>query len=82
MKRRELLKFGLLGTMAVLEGTGLLKIYKHTTGVRKFFEYPASILRKNSTPVEAIDDKILSLSHQMVNTLLFVVLEITASMLA
>ena len=69
MKRRDLLKLGLLSALATLGGTGFLKIYKHTTGVRKIFEYPSSILRKISTPVNAIDDKILSLSHQMISTL-------------
>ena len=69
MKRRNLLKFGLLSGLAALGGTGFLNIYKHTTGVRKIFEYPASILRKISTPVDSIDDKIISLSHQMISTL-------------
>ena len=69
MKRRDLLKFGLLSALATLGGTGFLKIYKHTTEVRKIFEYPSSILRKISTPVNAIDDKIISLSHQMISTL-------------
>jgi len=69
MKRRDLLKLGLYGALAAAGGTGFLKIYKHATGVRKIFEYPAPILRKISTPVEVIDGRIISLSHQMIATL-------------
>lgn len=69
MKRRSLLKFGLYSVLAAAGSTGFLKIYKHCTGVRKIFEYPDPILRKISTPVDAIDDKILSLSHDMIATL-------------
>ena len=69
MKRRDLLKLGLYGALAAAGGTGFLKIYKHATGVRKIFEYPAPILRKISTPVDVIDGRIISLSHQMIATL-------------
>jgi peptide deformylase len=69
MKRRDLLKFGLFGALVAAGGTGFLKVYKHTTGVRKIFEYPAPILRKISTPVDVIDGRIISLSHQMIATL-------------
>ncbi|MCP4374543.1 MAG: peptide deformylase, partial [Deltaproteobacteria bacterium] len=50
-------------------GIGFLKFYKYRLGVRKIIEYPAPILRKDSTPVEVIDDEIVSLSHQMISTL-------------
>ena len=43
--------------------------YKHTTGVRKIFEYPDPILRKVSAPVNAIDNNIVALSRQMIATL-------------
>lgn len=69
MKRRDLLKFGLFSVLAVAGGTGLLKFYKYHLGVRKITEYPDPILRKVSTPVEDIDDKIISLGHQMISTL-------------
>ena len=69
MKRRDLLKFGLFGALAAAMGIGFLKIYKNHLGVRKITEYPAPILRKVSTPVEVINDKIISLSRQMISTL-------------
>jgi peptide deformylase len=69
MNRRDLLKFGLVSVLAAAGGTGFLKIYKHTTGVKKIFEYPDPILRKVSAPVNAIDDQIVALSRQMVATL-------------
>ena len=69
MKRRDLLKFGLLSTLAAATGTGFLNIYKHHTGIKKIFEFPAPILRKISNPVDAIDDKIISLSQQLIATL-------------
>ena len=69
MKRRDLLKFGLVSVLAAAGGTGFLKIYKHTTGVKRIFEYPDPILRKVSAPVNAIDDPIVALSRQMVATL-------------
>lgn len=69
MKRRDLLKFGLISALAAATGTGFLKIYKHRTGVKKIFEFPAPILRKISSPVDAIDDIIISLSQQMIATL-------------
>ena len=69
MKRRDFLKFGLVSVLAAAGGSGFLKIYKRTTGVRKIFEYPDPILRKVSAPVNAIDDKIVALSRQMIATL-------------
>jgi peptide deformylase len=69
MKRRDFLKIGLFSTLAAAGGTAFLKIYGHSTGVRKIFEYPAPVLRKISTPVDTIDDKIILLSPQMVATL-------------
>ncbi len=69
MKRRDLLKLGLFGVLATAGGAGLLKFYKYHLGVRKIAEYPDPILRKVSTPVEVIDDKIISLGHQIISTL-------------
>jgi len=46
-----------------------LKIYKHTSGVREILEYPVPVLRRVSTPVDVIDDAIVSLSQQMIATL-------------
>jgi peptide deformylase len=69
MKRRDLLKFGLLSALAATAGTGFLKIYQHHTGVKKIIEFPAPILRKTSSPVDAIDDTIISLSQQLIATL-------------
>ncbi len=69
MKRRVLLKFGLLSALAAATGTGFLNIYKYHTGIKNIFEFPAPILRKIYSPVDAIDDKIISLSQQMIATL-------------
>jgi hypothetical protein len=69
MKRRDFLKFGLFSALASTAGTGFLKIYRHHTGVKKIFEFPDPMLRKISSPVAAIDDKIISLSQQMIATL-------------
>jgi peptide deformylase len=69
MKRRDLLKLGLFTTLAAAGGAGFLKIYKHTSGVREILEYPASALRRVATPVDVIDDAIVSLSQQMIATL-------------
>jgi peptide deformylase len=69
MRRRDILKFGLFGALAAAAGTGFLNIYKHHTGVKKIFEFPAPILRTISTPVDTIDEKILTLSQQMIATL-------------
>ena len=69
MKRRDLLKFGLFTSLAAAGGVGFLKIYKHTTGVREILKYPAPVLRRVSTPVDVIDDPIVSLSQQMIATL-------------
>ena len=69
MKRRDLIKFGLFSTLAALGGAGFLKIYRHTIGVRKIFEYPDPILRQVSAPVNAVDDRIAALSRQMIATL-------------
>lgn len=69
MNRRDLLKFGFAGAVAAAGGTGFLKIYERTTGVRKICEYPEPILRQVSAPLMAIDDKIVALSRQMIATL-------------
>ena len=69
MKRRDLLKLGLFTTLAAAGGAGFLKIYKHTSGTREILEYPAPVLRQMSTPVDVIDDAIVSLSQQMIATL-------------
>ena len=80
MKRRDLLKFGLISALAGVAGTGFLKIYKHQTGVKKVIEFPAPILRKMSRPVDVIDEKIISneyaalLTHEIdhLNGILFI----------
>jgi len=69
MKRRDLLKLGLFTTLAAAGGAGFFKIYKHTSGTREILEYPAPVLRQMSTPVDVIDDAIISLSKQMIATL-------------
>jgi peptide deformylase len=69
MKRRDLLKLGLFSTLAAAGGAGFLKIYRHTSGVREIFEYPAPVLRRISMPVDVIDDPIVLLSQQMIATL-------------
>ena len=69
MKRRDLLKLGLFTTLAAAGGAGFLKIYKHTSGAREILEYPAPVLRQMSTPVDVIDNAIVSLSQQMIATL-------------
>jgi len=69
MKRRDLLKFGLFTSLAAAGSVGFLKVYKHTSGVHKITEYPAPILRQVSTPVDIIDDAIVSLSQWMIATL-------------
>ena len=69
MKRRDLFKFGIFSVLAATAGTGFFKIYKHHTGVKEIFEFPAPILRKVSSPVDSIGDKIISLSQQMIATL-------------
>ena len=69
MRRRDILKFGLFGALAAAVGTGFLKIYQRHIGVKKIFEFPAPILRTISIPVDAIDEKIFTLSQQMVATL-------------
>jgi len=69
MKRRDLLKFGLLTTLAAAGGAGFLKIYKHTSGVKEIIEYPTPVLRMVAAPVDVIDDTIVSLSRQMIATL-------------
>ena len=69
MKRRDLFKFGIFGVLAATTGTGFLKIYKHHTGVKEIFKFPAPILRKISSPVDAIGDKVITLSQQMIATL-------------
>jgi peptide deformylase len=80
MKRRDLLKIGAFSALAAAAGTGFLKIYKHQTGVKKVIEFPAPILRKISSPVNVIDDKIISneyaalLTHEIdhLNGILFI----------
>jgi peptide deformylase len=69
MKRRNLLKFGVFSALAPVGGFGLLKLYKHTAGVAKIIEYPEPVLRKVAAPVDAVDDKIVALSRQMITTL-------------
>ena len=69
MKRRDLLKLGLLTVLAAAGGAGFLKIYKHATGVGEILEYPADVLRRVAEPVDVIDDAIVSISQQMIATL-------------
>ena len=69
MKRRDLFKFGIFSVLAATAGTGFLKIYKHHTGVKEIVEFPAPILRKKASSVDAIDDKLISLSQLMIATL-------------
>jgi len=69
MKRRDLLKFGLLTTLAAAGGACFLKIYRHTSGVKEIIEHPAPVLRRVSMPVDVIDDPIVFLSRQMIATL-------------
>jgi peptide deformylase len=69
MKRRDLIKFAIISALAATGGVGVLKIYKHTAGVGKIFEYPDPMLRKVAAPVDAIDGDIVALSRQMITTL-------------
>ena len=69
IKRRDLLKFSIINTLAAAGGLGILKIYKHTAGVGKIFEYPDPVLRKICQPVNTVDNGIIALSRQMINTL-------------
>jgi peptide deformylase len=69
MKRRDLLKLGLFTSLAAAGGAVFLKIYKHTSGTGDILEYPAPVLRQRSTPVDVIDQAIVSLSRQMIATL-------------
>jgi hypothetical protein len=69
MRRREILKFGLLSVLAAGAGAVFLEIYKRQIGVKKIYEYPAPILRKISDPVDFIDAEILSLCRHMSATL-------------
>jgi peptide deformylase len=69
MRRREILKFGLLSVLTAGAGSGFLKIYKRQIGVKKIYEYPAPILRKISGPVDVIDAKTLPLCRHMTATL-------------
>jgi peptide deformylase len=69
MRRRDLLKLGLLAILATGGSAGILKIYKHTSGIREIFEYPAPVLRQRATPVAVIDEAIVLLSRQMTATL-------------
>ncbi len=69
MKRRDLLKLGLLSALTAAAGISILKIYRHHTGVREIIVFPAPILRSISSPVDVIDDRIISLSQQMIATL-------------
>jgi peptide deformylase len=69
MKRRDLLKYSLLSALAAATGTGFVKIYKHHSGIKKIYKYPAPILRKISRPVDVIDANIKSLCQQMTATL-------------
>ena len=68
MRRRDLLKIGIYSALAAAGGAGFLKIYEHSTGVRKIFEYPAPVLRKVSESVDIIDEHIISLCRQMIAT--------------
>jgi peptide deformylase len=68
MKRRDLIKIGVFGALAAIGG-GLLRIYKHATGVAQIFEYPHPVLRGVSEPVQDIDAQILAVSQQMIATL-------------
>ena len=69
MKRRDLLKLGLFTTFAAAGCAVFLKIYKHASGTREILEYPAPVLRQMSTPVDVVDDAIVSLSQKMIATL-------------
>ena len=46
-----------------------MKIYKHTSGAGEILQYPEPMLRRVATPVDVIDDAIVSLSRQMIATL-------------
>jgi peptide deformylase len=69
MKRRRFFKIFILSAAAATGVGGFLKIYKTVTGVGKIVEYPDPILRSISTPVGSIDERILTLSRQMIATL-------------
>ena len=69
MKRRDLLKLGIISALATAGGAGALRLYKRTAGIGRIIEYPDPILRQAAAPVDAIDDYIAELSRQMINTL-------------
>ena len=66
MKRRDILKLGIIGALTAAGGAGALKIYEHIAGLDKMIEYPDPALRRVSVPVDAVDAYIAGLSRQMI----------------
>jgi len=69
LTKRDFLKFGLCAAFIAIGIFAFLGFYKNNNNILKILAYPDPVLRKVASPIDRIDDNIISLSNDIITTL-------------
>ena len=69
LTKREFLTIGLSAAIIAIGIFAFLGFYKRDNNILKILAYPDPVLRKVASPIDRIDDNIISLSNDIITTL-------------
>lgn len=69
LTKRDFLKFGLCAAIIAIGIFAFLGFYTNNNNILKILAYPDPVLRKVASPIDRIDDNIISLSNDIITTL-------------
>ena len=69
LTKRDFLKFGLWAAIIAIGIFAFLGFYTNNNNILKILAYPDPVLRKVASPIDRIDDNIISLSNDIITTL-------------
>jgi len=69
LTKSDFLKFGLCAAIIAIGIFAFLGFYTNNNNILKILAYPDPVLRKVASPIDRIDDNIISLSNDIITTL-------------
>ena len=69
LTKRDFLKFGLWAAIIAIGIFAFWAFYTNNNNILKILAYPDPVLRKVASPIDRIDDNIISLSNDIITTL-------------